>query len=344
MTLRFNENDVGTSGANNILLTDENGKIPVLDGSALTNISSNQNNGANYTYETTSSTSFTPSVDKFYYITQANLKSSLGGNTVVIDMPYNSDLINGSKFGFFYIPTNSAINGGQYQLVTPLNSSLASQGWTSFELWIEGGSYSNGAIYTSKQGANRTRELYAYVNGTDLKWFVVNGGNKTLKEQIINFDLDSTRPYSTNPHLPQLLAVKNNSTLATNGSVANVSNITCQQFGDTALTLSMITTSLNNGYRQHLFTSATTTSFPGPSHTFPAASTTEGLVFLALAPQAPYGSNVAPFGHFGFSSAQGFFYTAASASTSNSWIANYVSGRPGYMIVSNGTNYYIMRW
>jgi hypothetical protein len=105
MTFRYNENDIGTSGANNLLLLDENGKIPAVDGSALTNISASGFNGLSYAYTSYNSTDLTPDIDTYYYISQANKTNALGGNEVNINVPYNSDIINGSKFGFSYIHT-----------------------------------------------------------------------------------------------------------------------------------------------------------------------------------------------------------------------------------------------
>lgn len=337
MTIRYTENsNIGTSGANAILLTDENGKIPALDGSALTNLSSPASNGANYSYIRTDATSFTPAIDKFYYITQANTKASLGGNTVVMNMPYNTSIINGSKFGIFFIPTNSAINGGQYQLVTPLNTDVIAAGLTSFELWIDGASYSDGDIYTSKQGANRTREFYAYVNGTDLKFFAFNGGNKTLKEMIINFDLDTTTTYASLGNRPQLLAVKNNSTLATNGSVINVPTLSSIQSGDANLTFSMTTNVMPNFYRHLFITAASTINF-GYTNTLPAASTTEGLIFIPQVPSSYWGTNTQRFANFQVAASNNFFYNAGTATTSSSHL---VTGSSPRIYVSNGTNYF----
>lgn len=154
--------------------------------------------GRNYTYTTNNTTNIDPELDYFYYIPQANRKASLGGNVVNFNLPYlRVKLTTGSKFGFEYIPTAGALNGGQYSLTTPTNADITAQGWTAFKLLIDGQVYSNGQVYTSKQGANPSRHMIASVNGTELIWTTVQGGANYLKHQYTNFNLFQRRAQQT---------------------------------------------------------------------------------------------------------------------------------------------------
>lgn len=154
--------------------------------------------GRNYTYTTNNTTNIDVETDLFYYIPQANRKASLGGNVVNFNLPYQKvKLTTGSKFGFEYIPTSGPLNGGQYSLTTPTDAAITAVGWTTFKLIIDGQTYSNGQVYTSKQGANPSRHMIASVQGTELIWTTVQGGGNYLKHQYTNFNLFQRSPYET---------------------------------------------------------------------------------------------------------------------------------------------------
>ena len=279
MSFRFNENDIGTSGNNIVLQLDGTGKIPVLDGSNITNIAASGYNGLSYAYTSTSDTNFTPQIDYFYYITQANKKVSAGGNVVNINLPYSSTIINGSKVAFEYIPTNGTTAGGQYTITTPSNASLAAQGWTSFELFIDGVSYSDGAIFTSNTGANRSRQLYAYVNGTNLKWFDVCGGSRKLSD-IINFDLNSTTPYATGQ--TYTIATKSGASYSANRANINVPSV-CSGKGLNVDLANPITlnfdTNMPSAYRRFFITNRFTSgSTNWGTCTLPAVTASENIL------------------------------------------------------------------
>lgn len=342
MSFRFNENDVSTSGADKILVLDETGKIPALDGSNITNIAASGYNGLSYSYTTDNTTNIDASIDKFYYIPQANRKVSAGGNIVNINIPYSSNIINGSKVGFEYITTGGSIAGGQYTITTPSNASLAAQGWTSFELFIDGVSYSNGAVFTSEQGANRTRHLYAYVNGTDLKWFDIRGGLKSLSEITTNFDLNNTNPYVEGR--TYTIATKFDSSYSSSLGNVNVENYGAKQFNTTLATPVTINlgTNMPSTRRSFFITNQyTTSSSDWGNVTLPAVTTTEGVLYhihMGLI----FGTSSTRFNTLQITSPSNFRWHGPALATafSSSVLFGNTTQHGDYIIVSDGANYY----
>jgi len=336
MSMRFNEDDVATSGANKILQLDATGKIPAVDGSNLTNVVGEGYNGLSFAYTTDNTTNITGGIDRFYYIPQANEKVSAGGNVVNINLPYSNKVVNGSKIGFEYIPLNGTTLGGQYTITTPSNASLAAHGWTSFELFIEGESYSDGAVFSSKQGANRTRVLYAYVSGTNLKWFEVRGGNKSLST-MSQFDLNSTNPYQTG----RTYTIAGKGTI-TQGFV-NVENYAPKQFNialsaGTSTTMNLVT-NMPSARRSFFITNTfTTNSGDWGILTLPAANTTEGILYhfhMGLT----FGNATTRFNSLQIQHSANFRWTAGS--NFSGFVAfggQYTHNE--YFIVSDGANYY----
>lgn len=335
MTIRFNEKDINTTGSNKILLLDENGKIPALDGSALTNITPTGYNGLSYNYTTTNATIFTPSIDAYYYIPQANKKSSLGGNSVSINIPYSSNIINGSKFGFTYIHTNGYDSGNKYLLITPTNESLINQGWSSFVLNIYGKEYTNGEIYYSDDSANPNREFYAFVDGTNLTWFAATGGHHKITDSRL-FDLNNTNPYSMTKH--HMLVTKNASTYSTTNGNTNVPNVVFKEF-TTNTTLSFTNNTLPDGYRHYFITCNNTTNV-NPVITVPLASASEGI-FITFYASYYWGSNTTNYSSFTVSrqGTSDVFRFNSSGATPTSFI---VSPNTNITIFSTGAFWYIM--
>ena len=331
MTFRYNENDIGTSGANNLLLLDENGKIPAVDGSALTNISASGFNGLSYAYTSYNSTDLTPDIDTYYYISQANKTNALGGNEVNINVPYNSDIINGSKFGFSYIHTGGALNGNRYTLTTPLNSSLSAQGWTSFTLNIHGKEFSNGEVYTSDYSANPSRELYAFVDGTNLTLFTIKGGNSKIAD-LVNMDINQTTPYNSNA---QLIVTKNSSTYGATDGNTNTPKVSAKQFTANT-TLSFANTTLPDGYREY-FVTCNNTSGVNPTLTLPLITGAEGI-FIQFYTCAYYGSNTTNYSNFTISrQSTNVIRYASTGATLNTYSTTIA--RCG-ILFSDGTNWY----
>ena len=340
MSFRFNENDVATSGADKILVLDNTGKIPALDGSNITGLISSKANGRNYTYTLNNTTSIDASIDTFYYIPQANTKASLGGATVNINLSYSSNIINGSKIGFEFISTSSPINGGSYTITTPANASLAAQGWTSFELWIDGASYSNGAVFSSDAGANRNREFYAYVSGTDLKWFEMRGGIQNLSE-CKNFDINSTNTFATGRNY--LLATKFDSSYSSASGNVNVLS-TCSPKAVNVSLASGFTANLGTNmpsmYRQFFITNSHTTgSTNWGTFTLPAASTSTGILWQ-FHMGASVGSDSGTWADMTIASPANFRWNYAISAFSQFLAAQGTSTSKSIMIVSDGTAYY----
>lgn len=342
MSFRFNEEDVGTSGANKILQLDSNGKIPALDGSNITNIAAAGYNGLSFSYVTDNTTNIDAAIDRFYYIPQANRRVSAGGNTVNINVPYSSNVINGSKIGFEYIPTNGTTEGGQYTITTPSNASLAAQGWTSFELFIDGQSYSDGAVFSSEQGANRTRLLYAYVDGTDLKWFEVRGGLKSLAGMTAQFDLNSTNPYSTGR---TYTIVAKGDSLAFN--LMNVENYAPKQFNVSLSAPATInlTSNMPVARRSFFITNQYTTSFADSGTiTLPAASATEGILFH-FHNGLEFGARGTRFAAHTIQGPANFRWNGpGAASFSSFFMQSATKYHAGHIFVSDGANWYAGRF
>ncbi len=342
MSMRFNEGNVSTSGANKILQLDSNGKIPALDGSNITNIAAEGYNGLSFSYVVDNTTNIDAAIDRFYYIPQANTKVSAGGNVVNINVPYSSNVINGSKIGFEYIPTGGTTAGGNYTITTPSNASLAAQGWTSFELFIDGQSYSNGAVFSSEQGANRTRLLYAYVNGTDLKWFEVRGGLKSLSGMTAQFDLNSTNPYQTGR---TYTIVAKGDSLANN--LINVENYAPKQFNVSLSAPATInlTSNMPVARRSFFITNQYTTSFADSGTiTLPAASTTEGILFH-FHNGLEFGARGTRFAAHTIQGPANFRWNGPSAASFSSFFMQSATKyHAGHIFVSDGANWYAGRF
>lgn len=322
-----------TTFAGMLLRLNDLGVIPTLtDGSLLTGITAAKLVGKNYTYVTNNTTNIDAELDYFYYIPQANTKGSLGGNTVNINVPYNFDKItSGSKFGFEYIPTAGAQNGGQYTLTTPTDVVITAAGWTSFTLVIDDATYTNGQVYTSKQGANPSRQLYAYVNGTNLFWISADFSVNSLREQLLNFNINDRNRIATNRHYvlagtkdigatfatPKAVGAMTGTatgTFATQGNVENTlsgwahhkSGLNMQNWagGGVVPNLNIYWSSAPEnynpnqiqGYRQWLYfmghNSSVSASYPsGPTYLMPAVSEVPEGLFFCVLQLGNYGAS-----------------------------------------------------
>jgi hypothetical protein len=334
MTMRYNEADVGNSGGNTILTLDNEGKIPALDGSLLTNIqASGAANGLSYTYTTSNGTNITPNIDTYYYLPNLNKSDALGGSSVNINIPYSNAIINGSKFGFNYIHTNGYANGNKYTLTTPTNAAIAANGWSSFTLNIHGQEFTNGEVYTSDLSAVNSREFYAFVDGTNLTWFAATGGHHYLSDSRL-FDINNTTPFSSTKH--HMLATKNASTYSTAQGNTNMPNTVFKEFSANT-TLSFTDGTLPNGYRHYIITCNNTTGV-APTITLPLAASCEGifLTFYASFRWSAVGSNYSNFTIARQSTNVIRYLTTGAQATS---IAIPQNGR--YTLVSEGTNWYV---
>lgn len=214
MTIKFTENDVGTV-AYNIVKLDENGKLPAVDGSLLTDVSGAATNGKVFDYITQDDAVFTAVVDKFYWLRLADVPNTATNTNSETTQNYtitlpSTGVYTGSKVCFESWPRNAQSktnvsttsgagpvywyqNCGIFTLTVP---SHVGSGFSSIKANIFGEEFLEGETWTAKPYAFRSVTLYAYIEESDnsLTWFSVRGDATKLGD-LYRFDINNTRPY-----------------------------------------------------------------------------------------------------------------------------------------------------
>jgi hypothetical protein len=304
MTFRYNENDISTSGANKILQLDSSGKIPTLDGSAITGLTSTSNNGKSYTYLNAPSTNFVAENDKFYYIYQANKKVSNGGEVVTITLPY-INCTTGTKCGFEYIPQTGATTGGQYKILVKDFFSHDYSG-TGGKITPDGVRvFIDGQVYTPtgnsdyeitlKGGSTPARQFYCRLNTTEnigfliVEWYSFDAGTRKLSD-LWNCNINNRYTKLADGSTEIIAQDIQNATvtaITTSGSLVNTNQKTTTRVYDTnnsvtSLALAFNNNTLKQGYRNHLllqFRNGTSGTTP-PAIYVPPANIHKGIQFM----------------------------------------------------------------
>jgi hypothetical protein len=285
MTIRFTENDLGTS-ANNIVALDSNGKLPAIDGSLLTNVSGKASNGSILSYNKQSTTTFTADVDNYYWLYKADVlpANETGSSTYSITLP-SINISIGSKVVFETFtrrPWNFNLNTWSTQSVSKLQSSAytitvpSSSGtaYNSFKMVVKGVVYTEGQTYNSLGlGQNRYTALYAYIDGSNNVTWVDFKGNLNQMDDLYNFDIGNTFPIL--PERPYQLMGDDTTKVFYNVPLWGHLQIT----GNTTLAWG---TNLNPLYKRYLITVNTATT---PTITLPLLSThTQYLLVFKVLP------------------------------------------------------------
>jgi len=281
MTIRFTENNVGT-GAYDLVKLDENGKLPAVDGSLLTNVTSAATNGKIFQYVTQDTATFTAEVDKSYWLRLADIPITATNPAFEVSQNYAITLpsvgvYTGSKVQFESFPrgaqslTNLATTAsnatswttvsGTFTITVP---SHVGSGFSSIKANIFGTEYTSGQTWSSTGYSFRSATFYAYIDTSDnsLTWFTVRGGITRLGD-MYRFDINETNPYVSGRSYGLIGDVS--TSIMKNTELWQHVQIT----GTSTLAVGSSAGQLNPVYRNILITVNASTS---PTITLPAAS------------------------------------------------------------------------